>query len=456
MVDKLGGPGSSGVATLINLKDTFLKVFGAEYNFIAFDPRGVNNTGPSFSCEESGTYFNSQPIAEQWVQAKANGERCTLDNQDTDAKYVGTPAVVQDMMHFTELQAEAKGKDPKEEKIWYFGVSYGTVIGQTLAAMYPDRLGRVILDGNVDGTEYYNGYTPSSVNSTDEAFGLFFKHCYQAGPELCPLATNTSSAADVETRYQTVLRMLDAEPMYIPETVRLLNRRTFENNAFNSLYQPGLRYYTLAKTIDSLGQRNLTDYDLFSKLIGASGSKAIRANPEYTTAAESDMLMFITCVDNAGRYPLKTVQAYRNAVEDLYEKSGFGSRYAYGNPLLCNGFGITPPESQFFPGFETTTNTSVPLLFIGNTGDPVTPLSSAHRMSDMFPGSRVLTQKSPGHGFFSLDSKCTHEHVKAYMDKGTLPDEGTLCKIDDTAAQIFEKGAKVYEAILNAVAKTGQ
>ncbi len=49
----------------------------------------------------------------------------------------------------------------------YWGVSYGTIIGQLFAALHPERVSRLLLDGVVNPSEYlhkvdYAGITQSN------------------------------------------------------------------------------------------------------------------------------------------------------------------------------------------------------------------------------------------------------------------------------------------------------
>jgi pimeloyl-ACP methyl ester carboxylesterase len=354
------------------------------------------------------------------------------------------------IVHYTELEAKACGKDPAEAKVWYYGVSYGTVIGQTLAALHPQRLGRIILDANVNGVEHYQGFVPSAVEETDDAFAFFFNYCYEAGPELCLLAANATSALSIENRYRAFLRKLANEPIAVKGDTTIITQSLLNSAAFKAMYDPNA-FYALARQIVGLEKGDTSELPVFTQAIGVPSGTWASSDSNSTEATGNDVLQLITCVDAAGRYVLKSFGQYRDAVEDLLQKSTYGgATLSAGNVLLCNGLEITPPESQLFPGFQTT-DTNVPILFIGTTGDPVTPVASAHRMSELFPGSAVLTQTAPGHSFQALQSDCTNAYAAAYFKNGSLPEKGTICGLDVTPTDVFSAGAERYKKIAEAL-----
>ena len=192
LVFNFGGPGESGVGNLLQRAPDLAEIFGTTVNLVSFDPRGVNNTGPQLDCFPPGdqavrnqfdtTFFRIVPDADngasamQYYMAKAWGEWCNSEHGGSAVggpsglgKYTGSPAVARDMLAYVEAQAAASGKDKGEAQLWFVGYSYGTIIGATFATLFPDRIGRMILDGVVDSEDYYSGANKKGLVTADEA-----------------------------------------------------------------------------------------------------------------------------------------------------------------------------------------------------------------------------------------------------------------------------------------------
>lgn len=75
-------------------------------------------------------------------------------------------------------------------------------------------------------------------------------------------------------------------------------------------------------------------------------------------------------------------------------------------------------------------NTSHPLLFVGNTADPVTPGLYAREMAKGFEGAVALMQNSGGHTSEAAFSYCTTGFLRQYFQTGELPPVNTTCAAD--------------------------
>ncbi|WP_026316872.1 alpha/beta hydrolase [Actinokineospora enzanensis] len=148
MLTNPGGPGGSGL-TLSVLGEYVPNNAGAAYDWIGFDPRGVGSSQPSLSCD--GSYFgynrpNYVPITSKlektWLdRTKGYAKACTTAGGDL-LDHVKTTDTVSDM----DVLRKALGQD----KLNFYGFSYGTYLGQVYATLYPNRVRRMVLDGNVD------------------------------------------------------------------------------------------------------------------------------------------------------------------------------------------------------------------------------------------------------------------------------------------------------------------
>jgi pimeloyl-ACP methyl ester carboxylesterase len=145
-----GGPGGSGL-TLSFLGEFVPKDAGKYYDWIGFDPRGVGSSRPAVSCQPKypGAGYNrprfvptTKAIEKAWK---------SITNDYTDACDKKNGAILD---HVTTIEA-ARDMDSirqalGEQKINYYGFSYGTYLGQVYASLFPKNLRRAVFDGTVD------------------------------------------------------------------------------------------------------------------------------------------------------------------------------------------------------------------------------------------------------------------------------------------------------------------
>lgn len=175
---------------------------------------------------ELGTLY-WDPVLES---AKEFGAQCedAIGGPNGAGQHMSTAVVARDMLSIVDAFAKTKrGKAVKDSSLLnYWGISYGTFIGETFASMYPDRVGRVALDGMisfpalkrhfsdnvpgvVDPRDYVSGLDLSQINLVDAATNTFFEYCHQAGPKLCPFYIG-NSAKDIAKRFENLFVPLSA------------------------------------------------------------------------------------------------------------------------------------------------------------------------------------------------------------------------------------------------------
>jgi pimeloyl-ACP methyl ester carboxylesterase len=143
-----GGPGGSGLALSV-LTDYVPKKAGAAYDWIGFDPRGVGSSKPALTCDAKYAGYRrpayvptTRALERVWLQrAKRYAAACTR-NGGALLDHLRTTDTVRDM----DSLRIALG----QEKINFYGFSYGTYLGQVYATQYPNRVRRMVLDGTVD------------------------------------------------------------------------------------------------------------------------------------------------------------------------------------------------------------------------------------------------------------------------------------------------------------------
>ncbi|KAK5656090.1 hypothetical protein OQA88_5229 [Cercophora sp. LCS_1] len=433
-----GGPGGSGVELLLTYQATVGQFLGEQYNFVSFDPRGVNNSGlASFDCFSGNTQARSifnqlhrtgitntstSSFEEQYYTAGIYGEWCNaaVENGNPHAHYVTTPSVAQDLLTFIEAEAELANRPPSEAELWCYGISYGTLVGTTFASMFPSRVGRMILDGVVNAEQYYTNDWRDNLEQADEAMAAFSTLCHSAGPERCSFWGPTPE--NITARLDAIVRQVQSHPVPasgaqsggVPTLVTVADLKALFLNAISV---PAALFPTMA---DILHQIELGDA---SALVGRFDRWDVT----------SDARLVIQCADAHGRNKLTTLDELRGYVEYTLSKSKYiGDVYPiYVEQILCRSFQAQLPETMAaqYPisSPQQLEPTAFPILFTSNTIDPITPLMSARRMVSRFPGSALLQQDAVGHTVVDQGgSLCYFEHVQGYL-QGVVPPENTIC-----------------------------
>jgi pimeloyl-ACP methyl ester carboxylesterase len=154
-----------------------------------------------------------------------------------------------------------------QEDMYYWGFSYGTILGQTYAGLFPERSKRVIIDGVADQYMWYQGtFVSESQVDADAVLEVFLAECVRAGPleDGCALATLTG--ADSKEGLRDVvfgaMEKLCEQPVgvYINNTHYGLVTydNVWYNGVFQSLYKPST-WPSLARALCDLIQGNATE-----------------------------------------------------------------------------------------------------------------------------------------------------------------------------------------------------
>ena len=487
-----GGPGGSGIEYVVGAGDRLRHSVdslslddpdGKFFDVISFDPRGVGFTTPNVNCfadsglskgwalrvmEEGVLGASDATFGRLWSMAIARAGSCSLPLDDgKDIKpYVTTAHASRDMLELVEhhgrwREAEAErmvsssipgchgsvkqpGRPvagsqilerlkykPGQENIYYSGGSYGTYLGLTFAAMFPDRIHRMRVDGLVDAYDYRKVLWTDNLQDTESEVQQFYYHCARAGYPACALANSTgeTTVAGVEARVQNITNSLIHNPLPVigpnPEVITYSDAKHL---IFAGMYSPIVSFPKIANLLAGVEQGNGT---LFADLLRPYHKLTCPSDddPSFSIVGvlAPDATMAIACADGDDQSSV-TKSQYSDYWHDLAKLSpSIGPMWAMFR-MYCIHYKARPAY-RFTAPFEA--NTSHPVLMIGNTYDPVTPLNNAFRMSKGYPGSVVLTQNSTGHTSGSVYSSCTIGHIRTYFQTGELPEEGTVCEPDE-------------------------
>ena len=419
LVFNFGGPGDPGVSTLRSFAGEVPREIRDRYDIVSFDPRGTGESRPieciSDKVADKLYATDPTPASDAELRAFYDGTegnvdfvKACIDKNGSWLARVGSRNVARDL---DRLRA-ALG----DEKLNYLGYSYGTVIGSVYAQEFPDRVGRMVLDGAVDLSATEQSDLDSSTASFEHALDAFLHHC--ATTTSCPFRSGGHPAAalrKLRDRFEAGLTL----PTYNlrgRRTTRRAGVAAFYTGVLSSLYDEEFGWPNLA---DALRLANHGDGTFLQLLADSYNGR--RDDGTYDSLAESSGI--IVCADQPD--PMESfdqfVAEYHQATKDY----PFLGVYATDTPTGCDPRLPKPTATEVLGDVHVTG--TAPVLVVGTTGDPATPYAGAKELVRRIDGSRLLTFVSTEHTAYTKNA-CIDDAVDRYLLTGRLPRAGTRCK----------------------------
>jgi pimeloyl-ACP methyl ester carboxylesterase len=403
-----GGPG--GVAT--TFADYLHSQLGdkvtEEYDVVGVDPRGVGASDPltCFGHRRFDDFAASDPTPDDAAEVEAMrsdydelGKACLRKDGEL-AAHVSTEEAARDLDIVRALMGSPT--------VDWFGASYGTQLGATYATLFPQKVGRMVLDGAIDPSLSSEDAALGQATGFGRALRAYVEDCVRRGS--CPLGRDPDVA---EQRVSDLLASADASPLRTGEDRRLTEGLMFYGIAV-TLYDK--KTWPVLTQALSLGlKRN------GSLLLTLSDAYFQRRSDGKYRSNLGEVIYAVNCLDTKDR---NTVAQIRASIPRFEKVSPvFGRALAWG-VLGCSSW----PIKATHPQIPIDASGSEPILVLGTTRDPATPYEWAKALATQLKTGVLVSREGDGHTAYSAGNRCITEKVDAYLVDGSVPKDGTVCK----------------------------
>lgn len=396
-----GGPGASGRDYARAARAIVGDAVRDAYDIVGFDPRGVGVSAPVDCAEDAVIDWlvsldatPDSPGELRELQRTARALTCTSSVEKLPG-HLSTADSARDL----DVLRAALG----ESHLDYLGVSYGSHLGATYAALFPDRVGRFVLDGPLPSGLDAEAVALGQAIGFEDSLRRFVGDC-MSRPD-CPLGTGSDAEAGLD-RLRALLERLDAAPAPTLDPERPLTEAAATYAILMSLYRVSDRPL-LRDALSSLVAGDGTPLQrMLDERIGRQPDGSYRDN-------SLDAFYAITCRDRA------LPADFSASVDRISAAAPFLGEYiAWGN-LVCAGVDATTAPSP---------RESAPdILVIATTHDPATPIAWAELLVDELGSAVLLIRDGDGHTGYREGSRCVDQAVDDFLIDGVLPPADTVC-----------------------------
>ncbi|TBN55407.1 alpha/beta hydrolase [Glaciihabitans arcticus] len=407
-----GGPGASGVSIVRDSVDfVTTERLQAEFDIVGFDPRGVGESS-AVSCYTDPADFD------EFIYSTAPGEVGTdewIDALETSSEQFGKDCLAEtgDLLEFIDTESAARDMDLLravlgDKKLNYLGFSYGTELGATYASLYPEKTGRLVLDGAVDPNATDAEQTVVQAAGFESALRAFLADCI-GGDECVYSGTVDAAMVDIAE----LLERLSESPLRADDG-RELSGSVMTTAIIYPLYSedswPYLRQL--------LALVNQGDTEFAFILADAYNGRDSETGDYLDNSLESRIA--ITCLDSGSNGSREDWAAEAAVIEKAAPT--FGKQFGYGGTTCARW-----PFPQKTDRVEIAAPGSADIIVVGTTNDPATPYVWAEALAKALVNGHLVTREGEGHTGYNKDNDCVDDAVDDYFLEGTVPAKDPLC-----------------------------
>ncbi|MCU1502489.1 MAG: peptidase family protein [Ilumatobacteraceae bacterium] len=401
-----GGPGYPGVS----LAEHATAIYGQDvldrFDILAWDPRGVGQTTPAVDCVTDYDHFfdNSDitpdtPAEKQQIVdlAKEFTDDCVTKNPKI-IDFVGTNDSARDM--------DSIRKALGEQKISYFGFSYGSELGATWATLFPDTVRAAVLDGAVDPNADLVEGGLQQIKGFEASLDTFLQQC--SADRTCPF--NNGGHAD--TAFDQLMAAIDQHPLPGKEGRPPLERVAALSGVSEAMYS-NASWPQLAQALaDAQGGDGSGLMELYDEYY--------QRHPDGTYDNSLEAFNVILCMSQADRPTVAEEDANAPKFTAVAPRLSPGDVGSY----QCTFY---PPTTD--PRVPITGKGAGPIVVVGTTGDPATPLEGTRNMAKALEGGVLLVVDGEQHTGYGVNA-CSIQTVDSYLldPVNDVPKDGTECK----------------------------
>lgn len=402
-----GGPGASAVDFVQGSWQQIPAAVRAQFDLVAFDPRGVGRSAPvrCGTTSELDAYFALDPVPDDPAELSAYVEGNRALVQGCSARsgqllpYVSTDEAARDL----DRVRAAVG----DERLTYLGYSYGTSIGAAYLRLFPQRARALVLDGAIDPTLTWDRLLEGQSTGFDVALQAFLADCERTR---CPFRQAVSG--DLPAAYDRLAAQVDRQPLP-GEGTRTVGPGEFSLGVGAGLYSRANGWPAIAQGLAAAVAGD------GRTLLALSDSYLERTASGYANVSEANLA--VNCLDRP--WPRET-QPYVDLADRVRAVAP-----RFGPAIALSGLGCaTWPVPAVSVPAPVRAEGSPPVVVIGTTRDPATPYAWAQALAGQLAAGVLVSYDGDGHTVYRTGAPdCVRAPVDSYLLTAQAPAAPVRC-----------------------------